>query len=316
MVVKDRIYGEFKIDSPAIEELLRSGPLKRLKKIAQYGIPAEFYHLRSYSRYLHSVGVMLLLKKFDASEEEQIAGLLHDVSHTAFSHLVDWFVGSGETEDFQDRQHTQFIETSEVSRILKKHGFNPKRISDYHHFTLLEQDIPHLCADRLDYSLREFSKKVTMDCLQGLTTYKGRFVFKDKKSARLFAETFLKKQIEHWGGEEAVIRYTILAKTIERAIILKLIRFKDFWQYDQFILKKLRNSKDKLIQSNLTILRRKSLSGLKRSEKVLKKKFRHVDPDVLRNDKSIPLTKIDKNFAKILERQKEINRKGIRMPLL
>ena len=33
---------------------------------------------------------MLLIKKLGGSVEEQIAGLLHDVSHTAFSHVIDY----------------------------------------------------------------------------------------------------------------------------------------------------------------------------------------------------------------------------------
>jgi HD superfamily phosphohydrolase len=32
---------------------------------------------------------MLLVRRLGASLEEQIAALLHDVSHTAFSHVID-----------------------------------------------------------------------------------------------------------------------------------------------------------------------------------------------------------------------------------
>lgn len=33
---------------------------------------------------------MLLNRQLDASMEEQIVALLHDVSHTAFSHVIDY----------------------------------------------------------------------------------------------------------------------------------------------------------------------------------------------------------------------------------
>src|SRR5882672_946575 len=133
MIVGDRTYGKTDITSEVILELINSKPLQRLKGIAQYGIPDVFYHHKNYSRYEHSVGVMLLLRRLGASEEEQIAGLLHDVSHTAFSHVIDWVVGEGGAESYQDEQHEHFIRESEIPRILKKHGYAVERITDYHH---------------------------------------------------------------------------------------------------------------------------------------------------------------------------------------
>ncbi len=89
MIINDAIYGKYKINEPVLVELIKSRPMQRLKKIAQLGIPDRFYHIRGFSRFEHSLGVMLLLRKLNASLEEQAAGLLHDVSHTAFSHVVD-----------------------------------------------------------------------------------------------------------------------------------------------------------------------------------------------------------------------------------
>jgi len=49
------------------------------------------------TRFDHSVGVMLLIRKLGAGSspasallKEQVAALLHDVSHTAFSHVIDY----------------------------------------------------------------------------------------------------------------------------------------------------------------------------------------------------------------------------------
>ena len=123
--------------------------MQRLKSIAQFGIPDKYYHLKNFSRFEHCVGVMMLLKKLGATEEEQIAGLLHDVSHTAFSHVVDWVVGEGKTEDFQDEQHKNYIFSSSIPQILKQYSYDPERITDYHNFGLLEREVPDLCADRV-----------------------------------------------------------------------------------------------------------------------------------------------------------------------
>ena len=43
----------------------------------------------------HSLGVYLLLRRLGADRREQVAGLLHDISHTAFSHAVDFLISSG-----------------------------------------------------------------------------------------------------------------------------------------------------------------------------------------------------------------------------
>src|SRR3990167_3900982 len=102
MLIKDRVYGNFQINEPVILELLKSKLVLRLKGISQFGVPDKYHYIKGFSRYEHSVGVMILLRILGASLEEQVAGLLHDVSHTAFSHIVDWVIGQGKTENFQD----------------------------------------------------------------------------------------------------------------------------------------------------------------------------------------------------------------------
>src|SRR5271170_653561 len=83
-------YGTFVVTEPVLLELFDSESLARLKKIHQYGVN---YFVKKgspwYSRYEHSVGVWALLRRFGASLEEQVAGLLHDLSHTVFSHVGD-----------------------------------------------------------------------------------------------------------------------------------------------------------------------------------------------------------------------------------
>ena len=99
MDIKDEIYGEFKVAEPVLISLINSQPIQRLKGIDNYGIPKEMYQFPGFSRFDHSLGVLLLLRRLGAGIEEQVAGLLHDVSHTAFSHVVDWAIGDSEKED-------------------------------------------------------------------------------------------------------------------------------------------------------------------------------------------------------------------------
>lgn len=312
--VKDRVYGRFKIDSPVIFELINSKPLQRLKNICQFGVPNDFYHLKNYSRYEHSLGVYLLLRKLKASQEEQIAGLLHDISHTAFSHVIDWVLGDGKTEEYQNEKHEEFFHQSELIKILKKYQFNPEKIASHENFKLLEQGIPDLCADRLDYALKEFPLKTARYCFRKLTVKNGKIVFKNQKSAKAFALNFLKRQFVHWGGLEAVTRYRLFANAIRIALDEKIINLDDFWQNDDFILTKIKRAKNKQIEKLFSILCKKSLKKLAKSRKMAYKKFRYVDPEFLENDKIYRLSKVDQDFQKKLQKARKINVKGIFLP--
>ncbi len=81
--IYDKVYGKEKIKEPVLIELINSDSIQRLKGISQFGMPDEYYHLKTFSRKEHSIGVLILLRRMRANLEEQVAGLLHDVSHTA-----------------------------------------------------------------------------------------------------------------------------------------------------------------------------------------------------------------------------------------
>lgn len=311
MLVRDRIYGSFKITSPLILKLIHSAPLQRLKKISQLGPPDKYYHEKNYSRFEHSIGVMRLLQMLGASEEEQIAGLLHDVSHTAFSHVIDWVVGSGEVEDFQDNQHGEVIKKSEISAVLKQHSYSPELFFHYKHFKLLERDIPDLCADRLDYAFREFPISVARKCLLSLTVRDGSIVFKIELVAYLFAHHFLKRQMEHWGGYEAVTRYRLFAEILKIALKSKSLVLSELMGDEDSIVKKLESLDDLRIQNILHTLKSKDLSHLQKNPKAVYKKFRYVDPMFLDDGKVVKLSQVNKKFKKELEVAMQENAKGI-----
>ncbi len=311
MKIHDRIYGSFKITSPFILKLIHSPPLQRLKKISQLGPPDSYYHLKNYSRFEHSIGVMRLLEVLGASEKEQIAGLLHDVSHAAFSHVVDWVAGSGAVEDFQDNQHEEILKKSEINNILRDFEYNPSLFFNYKHFLLLERDIPDLCADRIDYVLREFPKLVAKKCLSSMTVVDKRIVFRDEATAYLFAHHFLKRQMEHWGGYEAVTRYRLFADVLKIALAKNIIFSKELMGNEESIVQKLEKCSDLRINKILLTLKNKDLSILPKQKKTVQKKFRYVDPFFLHAEKPIRLSHVNKIFRKELEDARLENSKGI-----
>jgi hypothetical protein len=317
MIIKHPIYGRQIIKEPVLIDLINSKPLQRLKNIAQLGVPNQFYYLRGPSRFEHSLGVMILLKKLGASMEEQIAGLLHDVSHLALSHIYDWVIGSNKNEDFQDKIHKKFFDNTDIPEILKKYGFILDRIVNLNNFKLLEREIPNLCADRIDYALIEFylwaNSEAVGPVLKSLKNVNGRIVFSNLKLASIFANTFLKCQREHWGGYEAVARYFLFSLILKDALNKKILNVKDFYQTDDFIIKKLIKSKDKKILRQLRTLKNKNLPrSIKGGEKkTVFKKFRYVDPEVISKGKIRKLSQISDRFRILIKKEKLHNLKGV-----
>ena len=161
MIVNDAIYGKQKITDKAVLEIINTKAFQRLKGVKQAGITSYILKERKITRYEHCLGVYFLLRKFKASREEQIAGLLHDLPHTAFSHVADFVFSEGK-ESYHEKIHKKILADSGVLEILKKHGFKLERFFDDKNFKLLEQPAPDLCADRLDYFLRD-SLELRMD---------------------------------------------------------------------------------------------------------------------------------------------------------
>ena len=227
MKISDLVYGDFEVNEEVLIDLINCRAVQRLKGISQFGMPDEYYFKKGFSRYEHSIGVMLLLRKLGADLEEQVAGLLHDISHTAFSHVADWLFGSYHNEDYQDKIHLEMIEKLGVPQILEKYGFDYRKIADIEKFSLLERDTSYLCADRVDYALREikdFENKNNFKLvLEGLVAYKGKLVFNSKEAAEIFSRGFAVCQKEHWASNEAKTRYHILASVLRRGMDKKII---------------------------------------------------------------------------------------------
>lgn len=110
----------------------------------------------NHTRFDHSVGVMLLVRRSGGSWREQLAGLLHDVSHTAFSHLIDYVLGKV-GEDYHEQRHADVLAQPAIQQALARHQFHYQDFLDLDQYLLLDQPLPNLAADRIDYTPRDFA---------------------------------------------------------------------------------------------------------------------------------------------------------------
>jgi len=244
MEYTDRVYGKMEIKEPAILELMDCPTMRRLENIDQSGYFTPFYPGTEQSRFEHSVGVYLLLKIHGATLEEQIAGLIHDASHAAFSHCVDYVLdaGSQSKQNHQDNVFGEFVKRSEIPAILAKYSIDLEYILNKNNFPLEENDLPDLCADRIDYSLRTarvFGEiKSAEYFLENLEAENQKWIFKDFESARDFAEMFFKVNSKYYSGLFSAVMFGAVGDYLRCALKKGYIVEGDLYSTDSEVLAK------------------------------------------------------------------------------
>ncbi len=325
MEINDIVYDYNVIEDELVLDLIKSEQFQRLKGICQQGVPKGYMaqDQPDYSRYEHSIGVMLALKRLNAPIEEQVAGLLHDVSHTAFSHLVDYVFGTGVKEAYQDSIHSRFFEDgSELSDILKKHSIDPKRISNPELYPLLEREQPEMCADRLDSTLRYFAHTGKSDfvasILSSVKKSGNTIIFDSFNTAREFALRHIKVWNGVLGGYgerdyEMRIRWYILGSTLTYAIKQGIIKKEDFDYSDSYVMEKLEASNNKKILEMLEVL--KGALEFEISDHAPKvtlfSKFRYVDPIYSNEKGERRVSDTDPSFRELVKDAMKRNQAGI-----
>lgn len=246
MIFKDDLYGTFEVNDPIIIDLIRTYPLRRLKGIDTAGYSQAFYP-NGRTRYDHSIGVFLLLRKYDASIEEQIAGLIHDVSHYAFSHAVDYILKDGniEKQDLQDRVFEHYVRNSDVVKILKRYACDVDYVLEEKNFPLKENEIPDICADRIDYCLKDSIRlghrtlDEIKDLLSHLYTHEQRdWYFDTVEYALKFAELFNEMNSKEYSGIKSASMFKGIKDVMKYSLERNYISTDDFEKDDTHVLGK------------------------------------------------------------------------------
>jgi HD superfamily phosphohydrolase len=313
----ETIYGNFTITEPVLCELLQSQAINRLKEIHQYGVVQYIHQTKyAYNRYTHSLGVCVLLRKYDASVNEQVAGLLHDASHTVFSHVGDHVYAQvkrkriDQNDDaYQDNMHLWYLAQTDVLPILRRYGMSLEAINHKNgSFDMLERDLPDICADRLEYNLYGayiegwLDQKEIHNILQSLHYQNNNWFFDDAVQARKFAEVSIKLCEIIFASEWNIGSYEWAAKALLRAVELHVISMQDIhFGTDQIIFQRLRESSDEEIKQALAyMLQAKTLyqkSDAQDFDLCYMSKFRGIDPWVQTENGLQRLTSIDTSFA-------------------
>lgn len=331
-------YGTFDITEPVLCDLLECPSVKRLDAINQYGIDAYVNNFPRYTRYQHSVGVMCLLRHFGASLQEQIAGLLHDVSHTVFSHVGDHLFGNTRSactlrdskDSYQDSIHAWFMSQTEIADILAKHGYT---VDDVIHksgmFTMLEQDIPDLCADRIEYNLYGgfIENRLTAHDIEfivrSLRYREGKWFFVDPQAARTLADTALFLTEYHFGTSWNALLNTWAAQALQRALDINIVTAHEIhFSTDDVIWDVLNRANDGVIKGLLQKLYHykryyNDVAACEPYDYIVYPKFRGVNPWVEQFDGTfIRLYDLDNAYKTHFDRVKSCVKQGRAVQLL
>jgi len=294
--------------------------VERLKGITQAGVPDQYNSINTYDRYQHSVGVMLLLRKLGASTEEQIVGLLHDVSHLAFSHVAEWvFQKQGSKQESLNETLTRkFIEESELGNHLTKNGYSVDRLVDFDNFPLLKRDIPDLNADRMDYSLREIYRWINpalvTHVLNNVSVVDQTIVFKSQTIAYRYAIEFLNLQQNYWGSFDSLMRYHVFSSVLKKMVDSNMLSMSDFFGTEPYIIEQIQKQNDPETRKLLVMLKEKDLTKYKGMFGItVHKKFRYIDPQIIVKNSLIRLSTLNEVFAETLAKAKLDNEQGVQI---
>ena len=315
------LWGDEYVTSSEIEKVLDTPVMKRLKDIDQSGAARYFGpKLPKFSRYDHSIGVWALLKKTGADLKEQIAGLLHDTSHTVFSHIGDHIFAKNANDftqrSYQDTIHMAFLKKNKLINIVSAFGLTPEDLDpEKKEYKRLEQPLPDMCADRIQYNIHTglllgvISKEDAKAIFDNIKFENGKWFFTDKDLAKKFAKLSVYFTQNFWGSKWNVSLDIHFANALKRAIKLKLVLISDLFLTDNVIMTRLLKNQDRILQLNIYQCKHplEKIPGKKYKSIFFKPKFRGIDPlmRVEGSNKLVRLTSIDVMFKHYYDSVKE-----------
>ncbi|KAI9151948.1 putative protein YdhJ [Paramyrothecium foliicola] len=318
--IHDDLHGTQRITEPVLTALLASPFFRRLATIGQHGISNLLNINPAVTRFEHSVGAMLVVRSAGGALDEQIAALLHDVSHTVLSHDVDWAL-SAPGESYHEVHKDRYLAMTDLPAILATHGFRDLKPFHEELFPLVEWPSPSLCADRLDYAVRDsaaFGFLSLPDARRILASIKAypsptspeRFlVIQDQELALILARAYLAADRDIWSNPAHVTMSKDVGSLISATVRSGRIQEETLWQLsDREFWAQLRSVAE---PAELAIIQRlesqKELddTGLRLPKAA---KVRTLDPDVVAQDTNnlpVPLSSLSLAWSK--ERQDYID---------
>lgn len=139
-----------------LKKYLEVPTLRRLQKIGYFcGMDyasKDIYNFKEHlTRYDHSLSTVLLTYRLTHDKVMSIAALFHDIATPCFSHAIDYMNGDYATQESTEENTTVILESDrQLQNLLKEDGLLLEQIINYKEYSIVDNDRPKVCADRLD----------------------------------------------------------------------------------------------------------------------------------------------------------------------
>jgi HD superfamily phosphohydrolase len=307
MKFSDPAYGKFEIGHKILEDVIKTDAVQRLRKMSQYGTWQLVLPRLKASRFDHSIGTCYLLGRLGASLEEQLAGLVHEISYTAFSHATDSIYG----QDGMRRQtlFERAMMGSEIPMVLKRYGIKPQSLLETQRFQLLEKAAPDLCADRLDYFFRDSMllgicgpSQVHM-FMNYLTKEENEIMLVDTMVAKKMALTYMECSKKLWASPTHAASCKIMADAIRHAIMANILSQDDLFLADQDLYRKMKSSRNPNIVPRLDMINPQffAVHDPQKYDFFVKAEPRCIDPKILHTGTVSRLSEIDPEYKSCMD---------------
>ena len=106
-----------------LSEYIETPAMLRLDGISMFpgGDHTKILKIKNFnSRLKHSIGVALIVWNFTKDKKQTLAGLFHDISTPAFSHIVDFMNGDYLTQESTDKHFLYQDSQSQLKKNMYK----------------------------------------------------------------------------------------------------------------------------------------------------------------------------------------------------
>ena len=204
-----------------------------------------FHNRFYYSRYDHSLNCALIVWNWTRDKKLALAALLHDVSTPAFSHVIDFKNGDALTQESTEDKNAAMIRAdSELAAALAQDGLAASDVDDYHKYSICDNEVPQLSADRLEYMFPSGAALEGWFSLRAIKRFYGdlvlakdengrdEFAFKTKKIALEYFKRILKIGYFLQRNKDK-IAMELMARVVDAAIKCGALAEEELWQLSE-----------------------------------------------------------------------------------